>query len=327
MNTVIKDNNSAAPTYYREYTKDNNNVLQRTATLINLNGVKDLGDYALSNAYRSTLLTGTLDLSTLENITGINACSFAFSSSGGITSVNMSNVKTITGTGACSNMFLDCIGITSVDLGSLETVGGCESMFSNCNKLATLDISSLKTISSACSSMFKGTKITSLDLSALETISGSCNSMFESCTSLTTADLRSLKTISGTFASAFRYCTALTSIDLSALETISASCSEIFGSTKLTTFTFNNLSSLDANQALYRAFRNVTTLTSLSFPALKSTSFGSYTNQFSNMLQGVTGCTVHFPSNLQSVIGSWSDVTGGFGGTNTTVLFDLTATE
>ena len=44
------------------------------------------------------------------------------------------------------------------------------------------------------------------------------------------------------------------------------------------------------------------------------------------MLQGVSGCTVHFPSNLQSVIGSWSDVTNGFGGTNTTVLFDLPST-
>jgi hypothetical protein len=65
----------------------------------------------------------------------------------------------------------------------------------------------------------------------------------------------------------------------------------------------------------------------LSFPALKTTSFGSYTNQFADMLSGVTGCTVHFPSNLQAVIGSWSDVTSGFGGTNTTVLFDLPATE
>ena len=35
---------------------------------------------------------------------------------------------------------------------------------------------------------------------------------------------------------------------------------------------------------------------------------------------------MHFPSNLQSVIGSWSDVQNGFGGTNTTVLFDLPAT-
>jgi hypothetical protein len=64
----------------------------------------------------------------------------------------------------------------------------------------------------------------------------------------------------------------------------------------------------------------------MSFPALTSTSFGSYTNQFNNMLRMVTGCTVHFPSNLQSVIGSWSDITAGFGGTNTVVSFDLPAT-
>lgn len=74
------------------------------------------------------------------------------------------------------------------------------------------------------------------------------------------------------------------------------------------------------------AFTDCTSLTTLSFPALTSTSFGSYTNQFNYMLKGVTGCTVHFPSNLQSVIGSWSSVTSGFGGTNTTVLFDLPAT-
>ena len=73
------------------------------------------------------------------------------------------------------------------------------------------------------------------------------------------------------------------------------------------------------------AFAN-TSVSTLSFPSLKSTSFGSYTNQFAYMLKGVTGCTVHFPSNLQSVIGSWSDVTSGFGGTNTIVLFDLPAT-
>ena len=102
-------------------------------------------------------------------------------------------------------------------------------------------------------------------------------------------------------ASAFQGCKNLTSVDLSSLTTISG-------------------------MGMYRAFYNCTSLKSLSFPALTSTSFGSYTNQFNSMLSGVTGCTVHFPSNLQSVIGSWSDVTAGFGGTNTTVLFDLPAT-
>lgn len=101
---------------------------------------------------------------------------------------------------------------------------------------------------------------------------------------------------------AFYGCTSLTSVDLSSLTTISGS------------------------NAMYFAFRGCTSLTSLSFPALTSTSFGSYTNQFNNMLYGVANCTVHFPSNLQSVIGSWPDVTAGFGGTSTTVLFDLPAT-
>lgn len=65
------------------------------------------------------------------------------------------------------------------------------------------------------------------------------------------------------------------------------------------------------------------------FDALKSTSFKSgqnVTKYFNEMLTNISNCTVHFPSNLQSVIGSWSDVTAGFGGTNTTVLFDLPAT-
>ena len=71
-----------------------------------------------------------------------------------------------------------------------------------------------------------------------------------------------------------------------------------------------------------------TKLTSISFPALRSDSFAHATsNSFNYMLGRVNGCTVHFPSNVQSVIGSWSSVTSGFGGTNTTVLFDLPATE
>ena len=127
---------------------------------------------------------------------------------------------------------------------------------------------------------------------------------FYNCKSLTSVDLSSLTTISGKYAmrNAFQSCTGLTSVDLSSLTTISG------------------------GYAMYFAFYGCTRLTNISFPALTSTGIGSYTNQFNNMLQGVTGCTVHFPSNLQSVIGSKPDVTKGFGGTNTTVLFDLPAT-
>lgn len=43
------------------------------------------------------------------------------------------------------------------------------------------------------------------------------------------------------------------------------------------------------------------------------------------MLLGVTGCTVHSPSNLSSTIGNLDACKKGFSGTNTTVLFDLIA--
>ena len=99
-----------------------------------------------------------------------------------------------------------------------------------------------------------------------------------------------------------------------------------YGCTGLTSVDLSSLTTINGSYAMYYAFQSCTGLTNISFPALTSTSFGSYTNQFNYMLRGVTGCTVHFPSNLQSVIGSWSDVTNGFGGTNTTVLFDLPAT-
>lgn len=99
------------------------------------------------------------------------------------------------------------------------------------------------------------------------------------------------------------------------------------GAAGLTSVSFPVLSVLSGYNAFSEAFSSCISLTSISFPALTSSSFGTRTNQFNNMLSNVTGCTVHFPSNLQSVIGSWSSVTAGFGGTNTTVLFDLPATE
>ena len=98
-----------------------------------------------------------------------------------------------------------------------------------------------------------------------------------------------------------------------------------YGCTNLTSTGLNNVTSIGMRGLRY-AFYGCTSLTSISFPSLNSNSFGSATDQFENMLQGVTGCTVHFPSNLESVIGDWSDVTQGFGGYNTTVLFDLPAT-
>lgn len=118
----------------------------------------------------------------------------------------------------------------------------------------------------------------------------------------------------------------LTTTEMPVLEEIGSRPFQFYQYSLISTASFPSLIKIGF-QAFFRGFMNCPNLQSVSFPALTSQSFGEYTNQFNQMLQGVTGCTVHFPSNLQSVIGSWSDVTSGFGGTDTTVLFDLPATE
>ena len=182
------------------------------------------------------------------------------------------------------------------------------SAFYHCTGLTSVDLSSLTIVSgaNAMQGAFKiCTNLINVDLSNLTTLSSSYSmeSVFEGCTSLTSVDLSSLTTVSGSYAmsSAFSGCTGLTSVDLS------------------------NLTTVNSNGVLNRAFEGCTSLKTLSFPKLKN--LGSWKTQFDTMLYNVTGCTVHFPSNLQSVIGSWSSVTGGFDGTNTTVLFDLPATS
>ena len=122
---------------------------------------------------------------------------------------------------------------------------------------------------------------------------------FYNCINLTSVDLSSITSI-GDYGMqfAFGYCSDLSSVDLRSVSSIGLG-------------------------GLQTAFTSCISLTSLSFPALTQSSFGYYTNQFNNMLQGCSGVTVHFPAAIQSKIGSWSSVVSGFGGTNTTVLFDL----
>lgn len=219
---------------------------------------------------------------------------------------------------ACS--FYNGTGITSVDLSNLATVSGQYALreaFRYCSALINLDLSGLTTVSgqSAFYYAFDFCGVSTLDLSSLTTIGSASYGMehaFSNTEYLTSVDLSNLATISSNsgLGYAFDFYTA----------------SGRGAQNLLTTISFTALSDIAASIVLQYCFRARNGLQTVSFPALTSTSFGSYTNQFNNMLSGVTGCTVHFPSNLQSVIGSWSDVISGFGGTNTTVLFDLPAT-
>lgn len=150
---------------------------------------------------------------------------------------------------------------------------------------------------------------------------------FSYATKLEYADFRSLQEIDAywTFNHAFES-TKITQNPMPNLQRINghqtfyyafASCLEIEN------FVFDRLSYILGSLNLACAFFGCTKLRILSFPSLCD--MGAST--FRDMLLGCSDVTVHFPSNLQSVIGNWDDVINGFGGTNTTVLFDLPATE
>lgn len=235
-----------------------------------------------------------------------------------------------------SHAFDNCFHVTSADFSSLTAASGTSCLsyaFYGSTSLVSADFSSLVTVSgtSAFANAFLGcTNLTTLDLSSLTTVSSNSafSSAFNGCSSLTSVDLSSLVTMSGgsAFNNAFYNCTNLTSVDLSALTTASGSSAlsnSFRGCTSMTSFRFNVLSNIIGGGTFSYAFRGCTSLETVYFPALATNSFGVKTNHFDNMLYGCTGVTVHFPSAIQSTIGSWASVTSGFGGTNTTVLFDL----
>lgn len=153
---------------------------------------------------------------------------------------------------------------------------------------------------------------------------------FYNCSGLTgTVSFPNLTTVKAAGLSyAFNGCSQITSVSFPKLIEIETNglyatfglCTSLTGS-----INFSSLTTIRDN-GLGGTFSRCTGLTSISFPALKvgkcsNTSFNS------GMLYGITGCAVHFPSNFQSVMSSWNNVTAGFGGTNTTVLFDLPSTE
>lgn len=298
---IVKKGSSNS--FCKQFAIDANNKAYPVNNIIDFSGVEDvangtfLGLYKRGDGYRTLLDIATLDLSSLIHITGDSAFDDAFYNTYGYSKIDMSNLVYIGNSGinySCRNMFyiyygsIDQMSLQEVDLRNLEAIDGYFS----------------------CSYMFfYQKKLTTINFSKLKTIgvrgSYCCNHMFNSCTNLETIDLSALEKITNDHSCCYMFsnCSKLANVDLSSLEEISGDC------------------------CLNCAFNNCTSLTTLSFPALKSSGINVNRGQFGAMLNGVTGCTVHFPSNLQAVIGSWGDVANGFGGINTTVLFDLPATE
>ena len=174
-------------------------------------------------------------------------------------------------------------------------------------------------------------KIKSVSMDGLTNLTSGCDSAFSGfCleSGLESASFLNLSTVGGSyvFYNAFRY-TNITDNPFPKLSSVGGSyefSGAFSGCRNIVSWTFDYLESISGYYNFVNAWAGCSNLQSLSFPALKTVAFSG---AFNNMLSNCSNVTVHFPSNLQSVIGSWADVLNGFGGTNTTVLFDLPATE
>lgn len=129
--------------------------------------------------------------------------------------------------------------------------------------------------------------------------------------------------------------TALEEISFPALKNLLArSCmSYAFSGTNLSKVYFTSLDNINGNRVFNAMFHGAQKITNIYFNSLKTTSFGSYVNQFNGMFDSSTAATsgaftMHFPSNLESTI---QGLTGypDFGATagRLTLAFDLPATE
>lgn len=118
-------------------------------TIMDFTGVTKLTlQGLLQYAYRNnTAISGTVDMSDLERITGANACSNMFSGCTNITGADLGSLTTVTASYGCAYMFQNS-GITSLDVGSLQTIAGfgCYFMCAGCSGLTSVVFSSLTSV-------------------------------------------------------------------------------------------------------------------------------------------------------------------------------------
>lgn len=287
---------------------DGNGVLNYPTGAVSLvfNGVKSIPRYVLYNKfynYPNIVSVEFPDLEIVDNLYGLYQC---FRGCSNLITASFPKAKEL----RMPYAFQYCNNLENVYLPELEIMVGMSYTFYSTN-VCNLVMPKVKTITGA-NFCFFNTGLVDIDLSSVETINGqnAATRILASCANLESVDVSNLEEIHGAEAVSYAW----------------ADCPKL----KLMRFDkLNKIGSEEGGDYSYfefkYAFRN-SGIESIYFPALDSNSFTD-NEPFTNMLVGVTGCVVHFPSNLESVIGSWPDVVNGFGGTNTTVLFDLSETE
>lgn len=201
-----------------------------------------------------------------------------------------------------------------------------------------IDLTGVKDLGAhALTYLYYSSNITSADFKDVEVISGSyaCAQLFAICSSLVSFSAPKLKNISGASAcqNIFSQCNNIEDVEFPVLETISGNYAlngAFMQANRLKTVRFPKLETISGN-SIFGLYTGCITASNVNiyFNGLKTTSVVSLTAL--DKLFSSSGCTIHFPSNLDPQTGSTliSSLTGypNFGGTNTVLAFDLPATE
>lgn len=326
---------TTAPAHYIDFSVDANGKLMGSNTPLDLTGVTGLTPYVLYAKYKyNTNFTSSVDWSSLTSISGNYACYEAFNGSN-VSSIDLSGVTTISGDYVMNNAF-SYSRLTSLDLRNVQTIGpgtyGCNEMCKACSQLTSVRLDSLTTLQTALTNAFENcTNLVYLsipNLSELTYSGASLNSLCAGCSKLEELDLGSLYQINGSFAAAAVLCSGCSKLircnlkSLAIVKTAYGFNTCFNNCSSLETMKFESLNVCDASNAFGSMFNGCSSLKSLWFYAVDDNTFGS--NRLGNMFNSsVNGCAVHFPIRVQSTIGAWTSTTNGFGGTNTTVSFDL----
>lgn len=304
------------PSHYVDF-DSTNGVLTKKAKLINLDGITSIASNALFREYSNCVFeSGThIDMSAIKYIAA-NGCSYTFFGTSGIYSCDLSGLVDAPNNYCCQYMFNGSTVLKTINLSKLKTITGDYAFyyaFQGCGQVTTINLSSLRKVYGqyACAYMCKSfSALNSLDLGSLEMIADNqaCTQMFAGCPNLENINIESLVIISG-----------------------SQSAATMFGvNSKLTNVKMSSLKEIQNNRSCSGMFENCTALRTLSFPALYSNSFKLATTQWSGLISGVTGCTIHLPKNLdpQTESTTISSLTGypNFGGTDTVLAYDLPST-
>ena len=284
----------------------------KNLTAINLSNLTTVASNAFNGGFRNSELI-SFDAS---NLAQINNSSFrnAFAGSYNFKYFNTPNNLT----GSMENAFYDCFRDTNIETfnfsGNLNGVANVfVNAFYNCQSLTSINISSNSTydlgrapfakICSECPNLitadFSSIRNNAGSWSYGETVFGNA---FKNDVNLTTVNLFSLTTMQlGMFDNAFNGCTNLTNMDFPS-----------FLSWSTTNYFFNNAFAFSGIKNIY-------------FSGLAGGyMYNSNTYRpFSCMLNNVSDCIVHFPANTRTPLENHQDFLAGFGGTNTTILFDL----